>query len=220
MAKNAWTDFSDLEPVYGRWLPSDKNAAILDAGCGVGRMLAYLADFPNAIGVDINGGEIQKIPDSCRGRAKRIDRLDQFLDQNPGRFDLVIAKDMIYYFSHEEMIPMLERMRRALKPGGRIIVEAFNGAHVTGSYIMHKDRGIRRAFTEHSLKQTLEDAGFTIEFFGDQHFTGWGVRSMIARMAWFFWKLNLRMIFVAERGFDPQNARFLGKKIYAVARAK
>src|SRR5207247_9221749 len=36
-------EFDDLEMNYSPWLPADRNAAVLDAGCGRGRVLAFLA---------------------------------------------------------------------------------------------------------------------------------------------------------------------------------
>ena len=37
------SDFDDLDLNYTPWLPADRDAAVLDVGCGPGRVLAFLA---------------------------------------------------------------------------------------------------------------------------------------------------------------------------------
>ncbi len=113
---------------------------------------------------------------------------------------------------------MLEKIREALKPGGTLIVEIFNGSAQLGPYVKYKDYRIQWIFTEQSLQEILRDSGFTVQTVERVKFFRFGIRSILTAFLGVLWQWNLRIVYWEERGVDSQNPKFLCKKIYAIAR--
>src|SRR5437016_493267 len=63
--------FPALNHYYGRHLPTDKNARILDIGCGDGNSVYWLqqSGYKNAGGIDLSAEQIEK------GRSMGIENL-------------------------------------------------------------------------------------------------------------------------------------------------
>jgi SAM-dependent methyltransferase len=95
-----------------------KNLEILDAGCGTGINLDYLAEFGNVTGADISEDAIE----FCRKRGKSsVLRMDLTSLALPGdRFDLVTVLDVIEHIEDDEAA--LREAVRVTKPGGSILV--------------------------------------------------------------------------------------------------
>ncbi len=128
-------------------LPID--ARILDLGCGKGRHSIYL----NQQGYSVVGLDL-----SCKSiaSAKEFERPDLSFSQGDMRqefgteeYDLILNlfTSFGYFKTSEEHIPVLENVHRALKPGGRFVLDFFN------SEVLRKDAG------DHSLE--MEGVKFT-----------------------------------------------------------
>ena len=89
---------------YGRHLPKDHRARILDIGCGSGLMLAFLESkgYMNFLGVDIDADVLSQVPSHLQDRTMQITDLSTFLRERDGSFDLILAKDVLYYISRHE----------------------------------------------------------------------------------------------------------------------
>jgi hypothetical protein len=116
-----------------------------------------------------------------------------------------------------------ERLWRAffgsLRPGGKLVIIAFNGALSTSAWILQKDLALKFAFTELTLKSFPKTAGFIdvhVEEVKAEHKSFVG-----ATLFWFvlgFGKLNSRLRYFTERGLDKQNPRLFSKQIIMTAR--
>jgi 2-polyprenyl-3-methyl-5-hydroxy-6-metoxy-1,4-benzoquinol methylase len=201
--------FDDLEANYTPHLPSDTSANILDVGCGNGRVLEFLRSkgFSAAAGVDKSPGTAGEVTDD----------IVAYLAAHAGRYDLLIVKDMIYYLPKGDVGPFLKRALGALKPGGRMIVEVFNGASLTGNYIGLKDPRIEWVPTEHSLRQLLEEAGFRVTAALAHQPPRRGLKRRAFNLVGGAWRLLLRAAYFAERGLDAQNPRIFTTKMLMVA---
>ena len=214
------SEFDDLDLNYAPWLPADREAAVLDVGCGPGRVLAFLAarGYRRIEGFD-------RDPDAVRAAQARVtapvaveDDWARFLDGRPGEFDLIVLKDVIYYLPRAEAVDALRAVRRALKPGGRVIIEVFNGAAYTGPFVAYKDDGILWIPTEHVLAAFLQRAGFS-EVRVLPHLPP--ARTMKRRLFNLLargWRVALRTIYVLERGLAEENPRILTTRLIAVGR--
>ncbi len=204
---------------YGRHLPVARDARILDIGCGSGRMLAFLESrgYTNFLGVDIDAGVLLQVPGHLQDRTMQITDLSAFLHEHSEIFDLILAKDVLYYFSRHEVTQRMLEIAQAIRPGGRIVVEVFNGAVLTATYTAAKDVGILAIYTEQSIRTLLEGAGLHVtEVYGQRPGRGGVLRPLYNFLAG-FWKNMLRLIYVLERGIDPNNPKILEKSLLAVA---
>jgi 2-polyprenyl-3-methyl-5-hydroxy-6-metoxy-1,4-benzoquinol methylase len=211
----------DLDVNYRTLLPADRGARILDVGCGTGRLMRYLVDqgYADVHGVDNDADVVASTRSAVSPNVSVTDDLAGWLQSRPGEFDLIVARQMIYYLPPVRAVAALTAARSALSAHGSIVVEVFNAATLTGPVVMHKDLDILCAYTEHSLRDLLQRAGFSrIEVVGSRD------AARGARRAAFLalnrsWRAALRLIYTAERGLDPQNPRILSRNLLAVGRA-
>ena len=142
------------------WLPRDKTAVCLDAGCGPGKFLYLLRqeDYQNISGVDIGSQQAQSARQICP-HVKQGD-VQEHLNQFVSHFDCITAFDLIEHFRKEELFPRLAALYRALKPGGVLILQTPNAESPWGLTMRYGDFTHEVAFDAHSLEQVLRTADF------------------------------------------------------------
>jgi len=204
------------------YLPKDRGSRGLDLGCGSGRLLALLLDngFENVVGIDIDRKVIDAAPAGLRDRMTSIDDLTSYLAQHEGEFDFIIAKDVLYYFPRHEVRARMQEIARALKPGGVILAEVFNGALTTAPYTAAKDLGIQTMYTEHSLRQLLEAGSLDVVAVAGIRSGKRGARRLLYDLIASAWHWGMRLIQLLERGIDPQNPRIFTKSLLGVAKRR
>ena len=214
--------YHDLKINYKPLLPKDKNASILDLGCGYGRILSYLQKdgYINILGVDRDPDAINWVSKNITKKVEHVEDLESYLKNRHFFFDLVIAKDMIYYFPKDKTVFFLKLINQSLRPEGRIIIEVFNGAAFTGPFIAYKDYQIEWIPTEHSLLYLLSEGGFKDIQVSAQKYSAKTLRQSVFKLLGLIWKIILRFIYILERGLDEQNPKILTTRIIAVAKAK
>lgn len=147
-------------------LPVDKNASILDIGCGFGQMLLRLkeAGYTRLKGIDIGNESVE----FCRANGLDVDQIQsirEFASENKGQFQLILMSHVLEHIPKEEVITNLEAIRSLLSPGGAFIVMVPNAQSATGVYWMYEDYTHHQLFTTGSLLYVLRSAGFDqIEF--------------------------------------------------------
>ena len=150
-------------PHRPEWLPMDKHARVLDVGCGWGSQLASLwrAGYRRLEGVDASP-EQAAIGNRLAGGRVRIHCQDgrRFLAGHPSQYDLILLMSVIEHIPAAEVVPFLTDARRALVPGGRLVLFAPNMANLTSMWIQFSDITHATGFTEFSIRQALDMAGF------------------------------------------------------------
>lgn len=211
-------EFDDLELNYTPWLPESRDAAILDVGCGPGRVLAFLESlgYRRLEGFDRDPEAVAAARRRLRAPIAVEDDWSRLLTGRPRAYDVVILKDVIYYVPRERVVDALRLVHGALKPGGRVIVEVFNGAAFTGQWTANKDAAILWTPTEHTLRSFLEKAGFSSVALRAQRPPSRTLRRRVFNAFAALWRLRLRLMFILERGFAEENPRFLTTKIIGV----
>jgi len=202
-------------------LPESKSARILDFGCGDGRVVGFLNEKGYSLleATDIDSQLVDHVNAEFKVEAYPLSQFNERKRQLANQFDMIIAKDVIYYLELKDLNELLLTFKRLLKPGGTLLVEIFNGSIFTGPFVMHKDLGILHTFTEHSLEQVLLDANYNIISLQGNKFPTRGIKSMVFNMLQFVWRSVLQFIYFLERGIDSQNPKILNRKIIVVAKA-
>jgi SAM-dependent methyltransferase len=107
-----------LMAVLRKHLPARRDLSVLDAGCGTGINLDYLAEFGAVFGTDVSEDAIE----FCRRRGNEsVVRSDlTSLDFEDGRFDLVTALDVIEHIDDDRAA--VAELLRVTKPGGHFLL--------------------------------------------------------------------------------------------------
>ena len=156
-----------------RWLRGDD--AVLNIGCGVGRVERYLAPHVRELwAVDVSGEMI------ARAR-RRLDGLgnvhlrevgnDEFLRSfEDSRFDAVFSFLVLQHLEKEDAARYLRDTFRVLRPGGVFVGQfpnhlspEYTRAFLEGLDLPSRSPGRVRTYTEPEVRHTLETLGFTIE---------------------------------------------------------
>lgn len=173
---------------FGRFLPPNKDAAVLDAGCGAGNLVHWLhaRGYANARGVDSSIDQIEA------GRALGLNNLEvgdlsDVLSSSPGRFDLVFMRDVLEHIEKPYILDVLETVLAALRPGGRLIMQMPNGASPVVGRVLYGDFTHESAYTVTSLSQVLTLAGYDdLEFFPyEPHVPPFHWRALASKAGWY-----------------------------------
>jgi SAM-dependent methyltransferase len=148
-----------------RWIDEiPKNARILDAGCAEGHWLEGLRrmGYTNLTGVELSpqllAAAKSRLPDAV---ALVEADLRDWLRQAPAEsYDVVFFHDVLEHLPREHTIEVLRDFYRILAPGGRLSMRVPNMASLVGGFNMAIDFTHVTPFTEHSLVQVMESAGF------------------------------------------------------------
>lgn len=144
-------------------LPKDRTARIAEVGCGFGHLLRFLAEsgYSDLTGCDLDAKLAAATAGRLRGRANVVHREARaFLQDHCGRFDLVLAFDLLEHFDLEGALAFATAARESLRPGGIAVFRTPNMANVLGGYSRFMDLTHRIGFTEQSAGQLLRAAGF------------------------------------------------------------
>ena len=177
------------------WLPQSKGARILDFGCGWGKQLLSLwcAGFKNLEGVELVPEQARVTVEGVAGRFP-VHCMDgrEFLESRLGQYDLVILNDVIEHVPIDQTVPLLRCIQQSLAPGGRIVVRTPNMSTLLAGYSRYMDVTHVTGFTEFSILQVLEAAGFANPQFAREYF-GWPPRT---KRPWIIVRrLNFRGLF-------------------------
>ncbi len=185
---------------YGRFLPPDKKARILDMGCGNGSFMYWLKElgYREVTGVD-------NAPEQV-AHAKRLGveqvvlaDLSDFLRDKKGCYDLVFARDVLEHFKKEEILDILSFVHGALRDGGGIVIQSPNAE---GPFISYRywDFTHEIAFTRSSLSQILRSIGFGHCAFYPAGPVAHGLKSLVRLCLWKAIEVMLRFYLLVERG--------------------
>lgn len=220
-----WEAPHDIEKGYGtfgafyrhnylRHVPPDKDSRILVVSCGPGYFVNLLVErgYRNVTGID-------SFPDKVafarsRGLECQVARAFAYLDAAEEPFDAIIAEQELNHLTKSEILAFLGACRDNLAEGGTLIVHTINGANpLTGSESRAGNFDHYCSFTEYSLRQVLEHAGFRdIEVFALNLYVFYKNPLNYVAMAvdWFN-----RMIFRLNFILVGKSAKIFSKKIAA-----
>ena len=151
----------------GPHLPANPAARVVDIGCGLGHFLYYLRQqgYTNILGVDIGAEPVEFCRQHVTSNVLQIDSIESFLTERQGPYDVIGFLDVIEHLPKSIIIPTLRLLREHLAHGGVLFVRTGNMASPIGPRVRFGDFTHEVGFTEFSLEQVLNAAGFQPEEF-------------------------------------------------------
>lgn len=207
-----------LRRLVAAHFPADRHAAVLDVGCGHGALLHFAreAGYTNLRGVD---GSPEQVVAARRLGIEGVEEGDlreTLAAQADASLDIVVAFDVIEHFTRDELLPFVDQVRRALKPGGRWIIHVPNGESPFFGAVRYGDLTHELAFTRTSLNQLLLSSGFgEVRCFEDAPVVR-GAKSALRWLLWRGFRGVLRLYNAAETG-DTSKAHIFSRNLLAVA---
>jgi 2-polyprenyl-3-methyl-5-hydroxy-6-metoxy-1,4-benzoquinol methylase len=142
-------------------LSKDRNARILDVGCGDGRYMKALVEngYYNIFGIDISEEQVEDARNRLGlDRVAVADALE-FLRAQERHYDAILMIDILEHLDLDYSIKVLTAARAALKDNGIVLVQVPNSISPLSFYI-YGDLTHKRAYTVDSIRQTMLLASF------------------------------------------------------------
>jgi SAM-dependent methyltransferase len=192
-------------------IPSDRDAKILVISCGPGYLVDLLVrcGYRNVLGIDSDAAKVEHA--LRRQLPCQAAEVFPFLSQRQtGEYDCIIPEQELNHLTLDETIAFLNLCRLALRPGGRVIVYAMNGANpLVGSENLAHNIDHFYNLTEYSIAQVLQLAGFR------------SVRPFALKL-YVFWKNPFNYVGLAVTGLLEIGMkivfRLYGKKVSIVSK--
>lgn len=155
----------EFQANFGVHLPPPP-ATVLEIGFGEGHTLERLARLGYT---DLHGWDISR---ECveRARDKRVparlvhaDALQELRASGPASFDVILAKDLLEHLPRDEVLPFLQGVHAALRPGGIFLARLPNMGSFFAVMLRYDDFTHQLGFTENSLRQVFSLGGFRRE---------------------------------------------------------
>ncbi len=137
------------------------SAPVLDLGCGRGEFLDLLREAGiDALGIDGNAEMIER----CRDRGLLVevgDVIDFVADREPASFGGIFAAQLVEHLPPRLLPGFLESCRRALRPGGRLVLETVNPRSLVALVeAFYRDLTHEKPLHPETLDFVLRAAGF------------------------------------------------------------
>lgn len=202
---------------FSKFLPNNKEAVIVELGCGNGGLIYWLKKlgYKNVLGVDASIEQIKY--------AKKLgitdiihNNLIDFLRDKNEYCDIIFLRDVLEHFNKEEIMNIMSLVYKSLNKGGKIIIQTPNGTGVFGSRYRCQDFTHEISFSENSLRQVLFINNFLdLEFYETAPVIH-GLKSFIRAILWKIMRLGLQLYLLIETGSSEkiltQNIIVVGSK--------
>jgi 2-polyprenyl-3-methyl-5-hydroxy-6-metoxy-1,4-benzoquinol methylase len=195
------SQFSTWKWCYGRCLPLDKSAKILDLGCGNGGFLYFLRSlgYENSTGIDISIEQIEVAKKLGINGVECTDIMN-FLRDEKGSYDLIFARDVLEHMTKGEILEALKAICEAIKVNGVFVTQVPNGECVFSGRMRYGDFTHEQAFTKNSLGQVLRLTGFTKVAFYPTGPVPHGLKSTVRFFLWKMIEKLLQFYMLVETG--------------------
>lgn len=141
--------------------PADRNAKILDLGCGFGSMLMALknAGYSEIEGIDLSAEQLEMARKFGVENVEQADALE-FLRSASGQYDAISAIDVLEHQTPNEAVEFLSLVKEALKPGGKVIMRVPNLDAPQASVFANADFTHELFLNKSSALQLFRSIGF------------------------------------------------------------
>ena len=153
---SVWCELIELHNLK----PENKDADILEIGCGMGRFLLAMQryGYKNLKGVD-NSKPLQEAALRENLDTECADGVE-FLKQNNNKYDAIYCFDVLEHIPKENQPEFFTLIKRSLKENGFAVIRVPNALSPTASFFRYEDFTHVTSYTPVTIKFLAENAGF------------------------------------------------------------
>lgn len=206
-----------LRRVVTDHFPENRDAAIIDLGCGPGLLVHVARDagYRNVSGVDISPQQVEAAKRLGIDGIRQGDVMETLAGLAPASQDAVLSFDVLEHMSRDELIGLIDAVYKVLKPGGRWIVHTCNAEAPFFGRVRYGDLTHEQGFTAASLNQVMIASDFsTVRCFEDTPVPG-RLKGTIRWLMWKIVRLPALVWLIAESGPAARHA-ILSQNLLAV----
>jgi 2-polyprenyl-3-methyl-5-hydroxy-6-metoxy-1,4-benzoquinol methylase len=215
--KNAKSGFVFWRSYFGKFLPENKGAKILDIGCGNGGFIYWLKQlgYENSFGIDISPEQVAEAKEMGISGIELADA-KEFLKGKSGFYDAIFARDFLEHFEKGEVLEILDLAKSSLKKEGFLMGQTPNAGNIFWGRLRHGDFTHELSFTKESLNQIFSVAGFEKISVFPQRPVVHGLFSFARLILWIAVEFLIKAYMAVEngsfRGIFTQNLLFIARK--------
>lgn len=177
-------------------LPKDKDAYILDMGCGFGSLIYTLKKngYNNLKGIDLSEGQV-KVAHELGLKEVELQNLIPYLKENENKFDVITGIDIIEHFSKDELVEVLLCVKNSLKSNGIAIFRTPNMDAPFATLFSNGDFTHENYLNYSSANQLMLSMGFKdIEVSNSVMETQGFLKELFRKFTWFFMKIFIKLL--------------------------
>ena len=200
---------------YLKFIPSDLSSKICDLGCGRGDFVNWLLrrGYKNVYGVDASKEQVELANKLEMENILEADVFDYLMKNKD--FDLIVARDLIEHFEHNQVLLFFEKVFECLDKDGCLILQIPNATSPYLGRVLYGDFTHELAFTGNSIRQLMRASGFrNIKIYPWRpviHDT----KSLFRYLAWLVVEFLIKIPIIVESSTDTvvtMNMIVVGKK--------
>lgn len=198
-----------LNRVFARqlsaWLPGDKAAPILDAGCGGGELLDFLRSrgFSALDGFDYSGENVEVCRQAGFPFVRQADLLKPEGWGDVKSKSLILLMDVLEHLPKEDALRVLVALRERLRAdGGSLVLRTPNMGSLFASWLLHSDLSHSWGCTETSLRELLILAGFDAQSI--EIVPAWDAATATGRLRELVLRVMHRLVFMTAGRPSPR----------------
>ncbi|MBE0448937.1 MAG: class I SAM-dependent methyltransferase [Actinobacteria bacterium] len=133
------------------------SSRVLEIGCNKGYLLSALNSFgfKNLSGVDLSPDDVQQAQRLVPSANIVCSDAFLYLNDHEGSFDVIILKAVLEHLQKDDVLPLLEKIKKGLTSGGIIIVDVPNMDWLFAPHERYMDFTHEAGFTKESLRQVM-----------------------------------------------------------------
>lgn len=173
----------------------NRQAKILDMGCGSGSLLSALnhSGFSDIIGVDVSPEQVAMAGEMGVTGVIQGDVLEVLRSSN-NKFDLITGMDIIEHFTKNELVEVLQAAYAALKPGGMVLLRTPNMDAPIASVFAYGDFTHELLLNASGAQQVMLAAGFSrVDVLPSLMRTNGRLKEQIRKVSWAILSLRLKL---------------------------
>lgn len=200
-------------------MPSNKDARILDIGCGTGSLIKALNQlgYHQTEGVDLSEEQV-KMAQTFGVKGVVEGDVREYLKDKKATYDVVFAVDLIEHLGKDELVHFLDMVNTCLKPGGLVVFRTPNMDAPLSAVFAFADFTHEVFLNKSSAKQLLESCGYqSVVITEGIVFIENPLKEFVRKIGWSITKLCLKLqLFFSARVWDEvvftPNIVITGKK--------